>query len=216
MNTCNCVSEIADPCGRRDSASQPTTVSTSSMLSTSVPSGKPRQSSIGPPSSASCAVVMTFVASQRCWPYSARSVATLRSCSSRAVRAARQPRIDEIVEASKLLQPVLPAKLVESRNTALAIALDVARGDVDIARLAGEPVHVEILQELRMIVQRERPGALAAHRQRPVRDAALAHRACRGGTGGRHDRYPVRDRVRIAVPFAVVDESGTARAAVRR
>jgi hypothetical protein len=54
-------------------------------------------------------------------------------------RAARQPRIDEIVEAPKLFQSILPAKLVEARNAALKIALDVARGDVDIAGLAGGP-----------------------------------------------------------------------------
>ena len=39
MNTTNCVSEIAYPCGRVVSASQPTTVSTSSTLSTMLPFG---------------------------------------------------------------------------------------------------------------------------------------------------------------------------------
>ena len=57
-------------------------------------------------------------------------------------RAARQPRIDEIVEAPKLPQPVLPAELVEARNAALAVANDVERRDVDLARHARQPRHV--------------------------------------------------------------------------
>ena len=68
MNTWNCVSEIAKPCGRVNSASQPTTVSTSSMLSTMLPFGWPRQSLIGVPSAFTCASVMILEASQRCWP----------------------------------------------------------------------------------------------------------------------------------------------------
>jgi hypothetical protein len=50
MNTTNCVSEIANPCGRVLSASEPITVSRSSMLSTVDLFGRPRQSLIGEPS----------------------------------------------------------------------------------------------------------------------------------------------------------------------
>src|SRR5690606_41616314 len=49
INTWNWVSEMAKPWGRVYSASQPTTVSTSSILSTTVPSGWPRQSLINWP-----------------------------------------------------------------------------------------------------------------------------------------------------------------------
>src|SRR5580704_10011895 len=68
MNTTNCVSEMANPCGRTDSAIHPTTVSTSSMLSTTDPFGCPRQSLIGVPSALRCASVITFDASHKCVP----------------------------------------------------------------------------------------------------------------------------------------------------
>src|ERR1019366_2975466 len=68
MNTTNCVSEIANPCGRVDSASQPTTVSTSSTLSTRLPLGWPRQSLMGFPPASSWASVIVLEASQVCCP----------------------------------------------------------------------------------------------------------------------------------------------------
>ncbi len=89
MNTWNWVSEMAKPEGRTDSASQPTTVSRSSMLSTILPFECPRQSLIGVLSSFTCALVMIFDASHVCRPYTSRSRPTNLSCSLRSAEPLR-------------------------------------------------------------------------------------------------------------------------------
>ena len=61
----------------------------------------------------------------------------------------RRPPIDEIIEAGQLPQADLTAELVEPRDTALAVADQIERGDIDLAVHAG--AEIEVLQELRVI-----------------------------------------------------------------
>src|SRR5262249_35442378 len=87
--------------------------------------------------------------------------------------ALRQAPINEVVEAGELAQADLAAELVEARDAALAVADDVERRHVD---LGVEPrPQVEVLQELRVVLQREQAETLAAHAERPVGEPALAH-----------------------------------------
>ena len=85
-------------------------------------------------------------------------------------------RIDEIIKARQALHSILTAELVEARNAALAVADEIQRRDVQLARLAAEPRHRKVLQEHRVIVQRQRAESLAAHREGPVRETAVVHR----------------------------------------
>ena len=185
MNTWSCVSEIAKPCGRRNSASQPTTVSRSSMLSTSLPSGWPGQSLMGVPSSLTLGVGDRL---RRVAPVP--SVHVTQNAHQALLLDAlgdpgRQAAIHEIVEARQLPQPVLPAELVEPRHAPLAVSDQVERGHVDLP--VGPPIrrHLEGLQEPRMVLQRQASDALAPERDGPAREAVHPH----------HARRPAADRV---------------------
>src|SRR5262249_39774599 len=72
--------------------------------------------------------------------------------------------VDEVVERRETLQPVLPPEFVEPRHTALAIAQDVERRDVELFRHARNARHRQVLQELRMVAERQGAQALAAER----------------------------------------------------
>jgi hypothetical protein len=75
--------------------------------------------------------------------------------------------IDEIVEARQLPQSDLTAEFVEPRHAAFAVADDIERRHVDLAVDAWP--QIDVLQELRMILQRQQAEPLASHRERPVR-----------------------------------------------
>jgi hypothetical protein len=68
-----------------------------------------------------------------------------------------------VVEAGELLQAVLAAKLVEAGHAVLAVADQVERRDVDLVRRRLQPVHLEVLQEAWMVLQRQRAEPLPAH-----------------------------------------------------
>ena len=82
--------------------------------------------------------------------------------------------VDEIVESGQLSQADLATKLVETGDTPLAVPDDVERGHVDLG--VESRSQVQVLQELRMIPQRQRSQPLAAHGQRPIGQAAAVHR----------------------------------------
>src|SRR5262249_46501843 len=86
-----------------------------------------------------------------------------------------QARINKIVETGELLEPVLPAKLVEARHAVFAIADDVEGDDVELARAARQPWHAQILEEERMVLQGQEAEALAPHGQGPIRQSMLVH-----------------------------------------
>jgi len=65
------------------------------------------------------------------------------------------PPVDKIIEAGQLFQPDLTAELIETRDAALAVANDIERRNVDFA-VETRP-EIEVLQELRMIVQLQQP-----------------------------------------------------------
>ena len=92
-------------------------------------------------------------------------------------RTLGQMLVDEIVEAGQLPQAILAAKLVEAGDTALAIADQVERRDVDLLRLALQPPDLQVLQKAGMVLQREQPQALPAHAQRPIRQTRGLHRS---------------------------------------
>ena len=78
----------------------------------------------------------------------------------------------EIVEAGQLPQAVLPAEFVEPRNAVFAVANQIERGHIDHLRGALQPSHLDVLQEARMILQRQQSQPLASHAERPVAQAA--------------------------------------------
>ena len=86
-----------------------------------------------------------------------------RACAARASSGepSGKPLVDKIVEARQLAQPDLPAEFVEARHAALAIADDVERREID--RGVEPRPQVEVLQELRMILQLEQAEPLAPH-----------------------------------------------------
>src|SRR6266540_3973603 len=127
----------------------------------------------------------------------------------RACRRTRwQPLIGEVVEAAQLPESVLAAEFVEAWHAALAVADDIERGHVDPTGCARQARQGEVLQELRMVLQRERPCTLLAHGERPVGHSPRAHRLC--GLAAYHldHRNLAPDHLRIAVPVAVFDKVG--------
>ncbi len=177
-------------------------MSTSSTLSTRLPSGWPRQSLIGRPSRVALrggddlggvAFVLAVDLAQ-----GLGEVALL--LGRRRIR--RQAVVDEIVEAGELAQTDLAAEFVEARHAVLAVADDVERRHVDDGV---EPrAEVEVLQELRMIAQFQQAEPLAPDRQRPVGEAARAHGAGRLAAEGVDDRDVLDDLVGIG-QLAVLD-----------
>ena len=113
----------------------------------------------------------------------------------------RQPPVDKIIEAGQLFQPDLAAELVEARDAALAVANDVERRHVDLA-VETRP-EIEVLQELRMIVQQQQPEALASDGERPVGEPALVH------PGGRLAAERIDDRDPLANDIGFVELRGT-------
>ena len=102
-------------------------------------------------------------------------------------RSRRQARVDEIVEAGELAQAVLPAELVEARHAALAVADEVERRDVDLLRRGRRRSSSRFCRNCGMVAAASSSAEpLAAHAQRPVRQAA--RRASR--------RSPCRGRCR--------------------
>ena len=85
------------------------------------------------------------------------------------VRAFRNPGINP--------QAAPPAKLVEAGDTALAIADQIERRDVDLLRLALQSPDLQVLQRAGMVLQGQQPEALPAHAQRPIRQTRGLHRS---------------------------------------
>src|SRR5690242_5602370 len=83
--------------------------------------------------------------------------------------------IDEIVKARELPQTILPPELIESWHAALAVADQVQGDDVDLLRLGVEARNFQVLQEPRVVLQREQTQPLAAHAERPVGEASRPH-----------------------------------------
>src|ERR1019366_6568801 len=80
-------------------------------------------------------------------------------------------RVDEIVEPAQLPQTVLAAEFVEPRDSALAVADQIQRRDIDPLGGALQASHLHVLQKARMILERRQSQALASHAMRPVAQA---------------------------------------------
>ena len=122
-------------------------------------------------------------------------------------RVGRQALIDEIVVAGQLTQAVLAAKLVEARHAVLAIANEVERGDVDLPGGRVEARQLDVLQELRMVVQGQQAQALAAHAEPPIGQAAGVHGIGRLAFEGLDHRDLFDDLVGV-LHLAVLDQVG--------
>src|SRR5918996_1426444 len=121
-------------------------------------------------------------------------------------RILRQLRIDKIVEAGELLEPVLPAKFVVSRDAALAVADDIKCQDVDLAARALQAWHAQILEKERVVLQRQSAEPLTTHGESPVGQTVLMHGPGRLAARGFHDRNLVPDKVWISMQFSELDE----------
>ena len=206
MNTWSCVSEMAKPWGRVNSASQPTTVSTSSTLSTRLPSGCPRQSLIGVPSSFTWAAVMGFAASHRCCPYTSRRIPTSRSCSVRSGAPAGSLRSTKSSKLVSCRRPYCRRNSLNRGHSSLAVPDEVEGGHVDLARRAPGMRQVESLQEPGVVLKGEPADTLAPQGQGPAREAVLPHRRRRPAPEGVHHGDPEPDDVGIPGPRPVLDE----------
>ena len=90
-----------------------------------------------------------------------------------SLRAPRGQRpVHEIVEARQLPQSILPPEFIEPRHAVFAVADQVERRYVDLARRRMQPPHFQVLQETREISQRQQSQALPPHAQGQVGQSA--------------------------------------------
>jgi hypothetical protein len=115
--------------------------------------------------------------------------------------------VDEIVEAGKLPQAILAAEFVETRHAVFAVANQIERRDVDLFGRAVQARHGEVLNEHRVIAQRQKAQLLAADGERPVAKTALPHLSRLGAKRVQH-RHFFDDPVRVALQVAIFEKIG--------
>ena len=83
-----------------------------------------------------------------------------------------QVLIDEIFKPGQRPQPVLPAEFVEAGNASFSVPNDVERCDIDLVACF---VDLQILEELRMVQERQSSQPLPSHGHRQVGQSLVVH-----------------------------------------
>ena len=108
-----------------------------------------------------------------------------------------------------MLEPVLPAELVEARHAPLAVADEVERRRRRSCRWrSAGAASSRFCRNSGWFWSVKSAQPLAAHGERPVRQAPLPHRLRGLAAEGLHHRHLVADHVGVGVPLPVLDQVG--------